>query len=50
MIRNGARPDSILFPEEGDRLGMAWNTDTSADLFAFHAPDKMDFIAVGKVT
>ncbi len=46
------RPNVLaqLFAQEGGRLSMASNTDISADLFAFRAAGRMDFIAVGEIS
>lgn len=37
-----------LMPRQGERFSMSCNTDISADLFAFRAAGKMDFIAVAE--
>ena len=38
-----------LMPRQGDRFSMSCNTDISADLFAFRAAGRIDFLAVTEV-
>ncbi len=38
-----------LMPRQGDRFSMSCNTDISADLFAFRAAGRMDFLAAAEV-